>query len=185
MGRHVFHGQVAAQAASQSTDLVIKSQLDSGIATAQSRATHTGQQLAATISDFTTAVDARVQLIVDAAPAALDTLNELAAALGDDPNFSATVTSSIGALDTRIDALEAGGGSGGSFKQNIGDNAASSFTVTHNLATLDVQVEVVLISSGQTVFPVVSRTSANAISVDFGATVPASNAYRVLIHEVL
>lgn len=33
--------------------------------------------------------------IVDAAPATLDTLNELAAALGDDANFATTVTNSI------------------------------------------------------------------------------------------
>ena len=39
--------------------------------------------------------DARVALIVDAAPSTLDTLNELAAALGDDANFSTTVTNSI------------------------------------------------------------------------------------------
>lgn len=44
------------------------------------------------ITDFQTAVDARVQLIVDTAPSALDTLNELAAALGDDPDFAGTVT---------------------------------------------------------------------------------------------
>jgi hypothetical protein len=40
-------------------------------------------------------VDGVVAATVDAAPAALDTLNELAAALGDDANFSATVTNSI------------------------------------------------------------------------------------------
>ena len=39
--------------------------------------------------------DARVALLVDSAPATLDTLNELAAALGDDPNFATTVTNSI------------------------------------------------------------------------------------------
>ena len=43
--------------------------------------------------------DARAQLkiddLVDAAPGTLDTLNELAAALGDDANFSTTVTNSI------------------------------------------------------------------------------------------
>ena len=39
--------------------------------------------------------DARVALIVDSAPSTLDTLNELAAALGDDANFSTTVTNSI------------------------------------------------------------------------------------------
>ena len=39
--------------------------------------------------------DARVALVVDAAPSTLNTLNELAAALGDDANFSTTVTTSI------------------------------------------------------------------------------------------
>lgn len=47
---------------------------------------------ASQITDFQTAVDNRIQLIVDAAPSALDTLNELAAALGDDPDFAGTVT---------------------------------------------------------------------------------------------
>src|SRR6056300_391736 len=37
-----------------------------------------------------------VASITDSAPATLDTLNELAAALGDDPNFATTVTNSIG-----------------------------------------------------------------------------------------
>jgi len=40
-------------------------------------------------------VDAEVANVVDSAPGTLDTLNELAAALGDDANFSTTVTNSI------------------------------------------------------------------------------------------
>jgi hypothetical protein len=40
-------------------------------------------------------VDTEVAGIVDSAPGALNTLNELAAALGDDANFSTTVTNSI------------------------------------------------------------------------------------------
>lgn len=40
-------------------------------------------------------VDTQVSNLVDSAPAALDTLNELAAALGDDADFSTTVTNSI------------------------------------------------------------------------------------------
>jgi len=40
-------------------------------------------------------VDGAVTNLVDSAPATLDTLNELAAALGDDANFSTTVTNSI------------------------------------------------------------------------------------------
>ena len=42
-------------------------------------------------------VDTEVAGVVDSAPGALDTLNELAAALGDDANFSTTVTNSIAA----------------------------------------------------------------------------------------
>ena len=40
-------------------------------------------------------VDQEVSALVDAAPGTLDTLNELAAALGDDPDFATTVTDSI------------------------------------------------------------------------------------------
>lgn len=40
-------------------------------------------------------VQAAISALVDAAPGALDTLNELAAALGDDPNFASTVTNGL------------------------------------------------------------------------------------------
>ena len=40
-------------------------------------------------------VDTSLANLVDSAPSTLDTLNELAAALGDDPNFSTTITTSI------------------------------------------------------------------------------------------
>ena len=40
-------------------------------------------------------VQAKIDAVVDSAPAALDTLNELAAALGDDANFSGTVTTAL------------------------------------------------------------------------------------------
>jgi hypothetical protein len=42
-----------------------------------------------------TAASNAAAAIIDAAPGALDTLNELAAALGDDANFATTVTNSI------------------------------------------------------------------------------------------
>jgi hypothetical protein len=41
-------------------------------------------------------VDSKVAGLVDSAPGTLDTLNELAAALGDDPNFATTVSTTIG-----------------------------------------------------------------------------------------
>lgn len=40
-------------------------------------------------------VDAAIAALLNSAPGALDTLDELAAALGDDPNFATTVTNSI------------------------------------------------------------------------------------------
>jgi hypothetical protein len=42
-------------------------------------------------------VKAVIAALVDSAPGTLDTLNELAAALGDDPNFATTVTNALGA----------------------------------------------------------------------------------------
>ena len=48
-------------------------------------------------SETQTLIDASIAALVDTAPATLDTLNELAAALGDDPNFATTVTNSIAA----------------------------------------------------------------------------------------
>lgn len=46
-------------------------------------------------------VAAAIAALVDGAPGAIDTLNELAAALGDDPNFATTVTNALaGKLST-------------------------------------------------------------------------------------
>lgn len=182
MARQIIHGQLQYEAGTQSTDGVIKSQLDSGIATAEARSNHTGTQLIATISDATSYIDGRIQLVVGAAPAALDTLVELANALNNDPAFAATLTTALGVVNSRLSALEAGS-TAGSFKVTIGDNTASTFTVTHNLGTLDVGVEVYRLSDGQTTFPVVNRTSTNAATVNFGATVPATNSYRVLVSK--
>ncbi len=55
-------------------------------------------------------IAAAVSALVAAAPGLLDTLNELAAALGDDPNFAATMTTALGnkqPLDTDLTAIAA------------------------------------------------------------------------------
>ena len=46
-----------------------------------------------------------VAKIVDAAPTTLDTLNELAAALGDDANFATTVTTSLGNKQDKVSGV--------------------------------------------------------------------------------
>jgi len=50
-----------------------------------------------------TEVDANIANLVDSAPATLDTLNELAAALGDDANFATSITDSIATKASQTD----------------------------------------------------------------------------------
>ena len=57
--------------------------------------TYADQAEADAISTSNSYADTAISNLVDSAPATLDTLNELAAALGDDANFSTTVTNSI------------------------------------------------------------------------------------------
>ena len=49
-----------------------------------------------------TYVGTAISNLVDSSPATLDTLNELAAALGDDPNFATTVATSIGTKQAQL-----------------------------------------------------------------------------------
>jgi len=55
-----------------------------------------------------TETDNKIAALVDAAPGTLDTLNELAAALGDDPNFATTVTNNIATKVTKNADITAG-----------------------------------------------------------------------------
>lgn len=90
--------------------------------------------------------------IVDSAPSALDTLNELAAALGDDANFAATVTTALGnkqdkvtgVSDTEIGYLD---GVTSAIQTQLNDKAASSHT--HEMADLTA-FEVSSPATGQT-----------------------------------
>ncbi len=68
------------------------------------RSTHTGTQAISTVSGLQSALDSKatptdvstaVAGLVNSAPATLDTLNELAAALGNDASFATTVTNSL------------------------------------------------------------------------------------------
>jgi hypothetical protein len=55
----------------------------------------------------TSYVDTEISALVDSAPGTLDTLNELAAALGDDPNFATTVSTAL-ANRLRVDTATQG-----------------------------------------------------------------------------
>lgn len=75
-------------------------------------------------------VDSAVSGLVDSAPTTLDTLNELAAALGDDPNFATTVATSIGEkLDSNsANYVKSLSISGTTITVTKGDNTTSTLT---------------------------------------------------------
>jgi hypothetical protein len=74
-------------------------------------------------------IDAAVSALVDTAPGTLDTLNELAAALGDDPAFATTVTTAL-ANRVRTDTAAQGLDSTqqGNARTNISAASASALT---------------------------------------------------------
>ena len=76
-------------------------------------------------------VDAEVAGVVSSAPAALDTLNELAAALGDDANFATTTSTSLGnrlRVDTNSQGLTA----------TQQGNAITNLGITASLAEINI-----------------------------------------------
>jgi hypothetical protein len=101
----------------------------------------------ATTSFVTSAVSTAVSGIVDSSPAALDTLKELATALGNDANFSTTISTALGNR-LRVDISNQGLtvtqqgnartnlGLGTAATANTGDFAAASHT--HTAATTSV-----------------------------------------------
>ena len=83
------------------TNSRVNSQVDAylnastGITLAGSGAIAVNTSVIPTITAMNTAISTATDALIDSAPGALDTLNELAAAMGDDANFSTTVTNSI------------------------------------------------------------------------------------------
>lgn len=137
-------------------------------ATLLARANHTGTQPASTISDFNASVDARIANVTAGAPAALDTLNELAAALGNDPNFATTITNLINARAK-------------TYSQDVGDGSTTAIVVTHNLNTRDVQVNLRMTGAPYTEVMVENEaTTVNTVTLRFG-TAPTTGQYRVTI----
>lgn len=79
-------------------------------------------------------VDSGIAAVVDSAPAALDTLNELAAALGDDENFATTTATAIGTKLTKADNLSDVANAATAFG-NIKQAASATATGVVELAT--------------------------------------------------
>ena len=77
-------------------------------------------------------VQTAVSQLVSSAPATLDTLNELATALGNDPNFATSMTTLIG---TKLDATEAVGTATANKLLRLNANSLLPTGITGNAAT--------------------------------------------------
>ena len=78
-------------------------------------------------------VDTQVAGLVDSAPGTLDTLNELAAALGDDPDFATTITNSIATKLPLAGGTMSGAIAMGTSKiTGVGDPTANQDAATKN-----------------------------------------------------
>ena len=81
--------------------------------------------------DYSTAfiqayIDAKIAGVLDSAPETLDTLNELAAALGDDPAFLTTMASANTTLQTNIDNLSTAASDARTTLQTLLQNAVDA-----------------------------------------------------------
>ncbi len=93
----------------------------------------------------------------------------------------ATDAVSLGQLESLIAGLSAGSGGGShKFATTIGDGSTTSIPVTHGLNSIDVSVAIYLVATGESVEADVVRTSANVVTLTFGAA-PASGAVRVVV----
>lgn len=118
-----------SQVTNLTTDLSAKASLASpeltGVPTAPTATAGTNTtQIATTAFVLTEAANA-ASALVDSAPATLNTLNELAAALGDDPNYATTISTALGnkqPLDADLTAIAALTGSTGFLKKTAEEN---------------------------------------------------------------
>ena len=95
----------------------------------------------AVTNDTTVATTAYVQTalagLVDSAPSTLDTLNELAAALGDDANFATTVTNSIATKQDASTALTTSTTFGGDVSGTYNAIVVADDSHNHTIANVD------------------------------------------------
>lgn len=118
-----------SQITNLTTDLAAKAPLASpeltGVPTAPTATAGTNTtQIATTAFVLTEAANAASALI-DSAPATLNTLNELAAALGDDPNYATSISTALGnkqPLDADLTAIAGLTGSTGFLKKTAEEN---------------------------------------------------------------
>ena len=115
-------------------------------------------------SDFQNAeqVEAAIQKIIGSAPEVLDTLAEIAKALGDDPNFAATMTAKLTELENKLEAEKNLREQGDNTLQQSFTNLSNTLTTTVNdLRTFVSETRTELLTSLNATNALVNQNSAN------------------------
>ena len=115
-------------------------------------------------SDFQNAeqVEAAIQKIIGSAPEVLDTLAEIAKALGDDPNFAATMTTKLTELENKLEAEKNLREQGDNTLQQSFTNLSNTLTTTVNeLRTFVSETRTELLTSLNATNALVTQNTAN------------------------
>lgn len=115
-------------------------------------------------SDFQNAeqVEAAIQNIIGSAPEVLDTLAEIAKALGDDPNFAATMTAKLTELENKLEAEKNLREQGDNTLQQSFTNLSNTLTTTVNeLRTFVSETRTKLLTSLNATNALVTQNTAN------------------------
>nr|UVX86958.1 MAG: chaperone of endosialidase [Bacteriophage sp.] len=115
-------------------------------------------------SDFQSAeqVEAAIQKIIGSAPEVLDTLAEIAKALGDDPNFAATMTAKLTELENKLEAEKNLREQGDNNLQQSFTNLSNTLTTTVNeLRTFVSETRTELLTSLNATNALVTQNAAN------------------------
>lgn len=115
-------------------------------------------------SDFQNAeqVEAAIQNIIGSAPEVLDTLAEIAKALGDDPNFAATMTAKLTELENKLEAEKNLREQGDNTLQQSFTNLSNTLTTTVNeLRTFVSETRTELLTSLNATNALVTQNTAN------------------------
>ena len=115
-------------------------------------------------SDFQNSeqVEAAIQKIIGSAPEVLDTLAEIAKALGDDPNFAATMTAKLTELENKLEAEKNLREQGDNILQQTFTNLSNTLTTTVNeLRTFVTETRTELLTSLNATNALVTQNAAN------------------------
>lgn len=147
----------------------------------------TTQSAARTALGVDAAIASAIAAMVDSAPSTLDTLNELAAALGDDPNFATTMATALAdklprktAISTKTASYTAALADAETLvRMNVA--GANNFTLPANADVafaIGTRIDVQQIGAGQTTFVAASGVTIDVTKKKIGAQWGAASAIK-------